>query len=133
VTQPKIIIVDDSPSVRALARRGFERVGFTVFDTDDGAEALATVLNERPDVMLLDLTIPGLSIPTFISELRALREIHELRLKLLLYSGRLPEELRDLCRRYGADGYVQKGYRIHHCVAAVNAVLPHDMRASAYA
>lgn len=133
VTKPKIIVVDDCRSVRAVVRRSFERAGYTVFDTNSGAQAMDTILDERPDVMLLDIHIPGLglTVPEFVSRVTATCEAHGIALELLLFSGRSSTELHELSVRYGADGYLQKSRRITQCVTAVSAKLSARGRAPA--
>ena len=56
-----ILVVDDDPSIRQLLRQDLEAEGYAVREAHDGAEALATVRAVRPDLVLLDIMMPGLN------------------------------------------------------------------------
>ena len=82
--EARVLIVDDEPAVRAIARETLTRAGFTVVVAADGHEALAHVRAEGAaiDAVLMDMTMPGLS------GIDTLRAIHELRfLPVVLTSG----------------------------------------------
>ncbi|GLT23385.1 hypothetical protein GCM10007933_28510 [Zoogloea oryzae] len=57
---PRVLIVDDDFTARLLEREALEQSGFTVVEASDGAEALAAVDRQPPDLMLLDVGMPGL-------------------------------------------------------------------------
>jgi DNA-binding response OmpR family regulator len=57
---PNILLVDDEPPIRELVRGYLEREGFTVSTGDDGLAALERVRVDKPDVVVLDLMLPGL-------------------------------------------------------------------------
>ncbi|MCB8961394.1 MAG: response regulator [Ardenticatenales bacterium] len=52
------MIVDDSQTVRLMVRRTLERLGYQILEAQDGFEALAHLANRRPDLILLDITMP---------------------------------------------------------------------------
>ncbi len=70
----RLLLVDDEADFRRATRRILERRGFSVEEAASGDEAIASVRRERPDVVVLDLKMPGLS---GIETLRRIREIHE--------------------------------------------------------
>ena len=55
-----ILVVDDETQIVKLARDYLERASFRVLDTGDGETALAVARNERPDLIVLDLNLPGM-------------------------------------------------------------------------
>lgn len=72
----KILLVDDDPNVRKLAKMSLERVGhWQVAVAESGAEAMAIVVAEKPDVILLDMMMPGMDGTMILSELKQLNEI----------------------------------------------------------
>jgi DNA-binding response OmpR family regulator len=60
-TQRSVLVVDDHAPMRTLCRVNLEAAGFRVLEAADGEEALATVGVDRPDVILLDIMMPGVS------------------------------------------------------------------------
>ena len=67
-----VLIVDDDFTVRLLAREALEQAGFTVLENDDGVGVLAQFEEEEPDIVLLDVMLPGLDGFTLCQQLRAL-------------------------------------------------------------
>ena len=65
-----ILVVDDEPKIVTLARDYLEHAGFAVLTAGDGRDALATVRQRRPDLVVLDLGLPGLDGLDVTRELR---------------------------------------------------------------
>lgn len=65
-----ILVVDDEESIRAMCRRYFEGVGCRVREARDGREALALIEEKVPDLLLLDLRMPGMDGPATLGEVR---------------------------------------------------------------
>jgi two-component system alkaline phosphatase synthesis response regulator PhoP len=59
----KILIVDDELSIRELIKFNLEKAGFSVLESGDGAEALQLVKTHKPELLVLDLMLPGLDEP----------------------------------------------------------------------
>ena len=66
----QVLVVDDSPVIRKVARRIFENMGFETSEAEDGQRALRTCDAHMPDVVLLDWNMPVLDGFGFIKELR---------------------------------------------------------------
>jgi CheY-like chemotaxis protein len=67
----KVLIVDDEPDIRRIARLGLSRVGgMEVVEATNGVEALAKAKEEKPDAVLLDVMMPGLDGPSTLARLR---------------------------------------------------------------
>ncbi len=58
--QPRILIVDDDPTMRLMLRATLQREGFEITEAQDGEEALVRFKEEAPDLVLLDVMLPGL-------------------------------------------------------------------------
>ncbi len=70
VRSASILVVDDERLIQDLMRRIFEGEGYRVSTASDGAEALEFMRRETPDLMLLDLKMPGMDGPTTLREVR---------------------------------------------------------------
>ncbi len=79
----RILIVDDEPSVRALVRDILELEDYEVVEAADGPAALARVAEQTPDLMVLDIMMPGMSGLDVLRELRRERSGNELPIILL--------------------------------------------------
>ncbi len=67
-----VLLVDDEPDIRLIAEMGLSKVGgLTVFTAASGSEALATAVAQSPDVILLDVMMPGMDGPETLEGLRA--------------------------------------------------------------
>ncbi|AWM36014.1 Virulence factors putative positive transcription regulator BvgA [Gemmata obscuriglobus] len=120
--RPRVLVVDDEPSIRMIARVMLERAGFLVDAVGDAADAVRRVgLADRPfSVALLDVSLPDRSGVELMSELRALAP----HVKFVLMSGRPEEDL----PRHGADGYLAKPFLRDQLVAAVRAAMVYAPR-----
>lgn len=114
--RPRVLIVDDEPAVRTVARLMLEGVGYAVTEVEDAAGAIAcTRAADRPfAVILLDVTLPDRAGPTVIPELRHTAPYS----RVLLTSGLIEAEVPD----HGADGYLPKPYSRDQLLAAVRAL-----------
>jgi DNA-binding response OmpR family regulator len=101
---PKVLVVDDEPAILEVLQTFLIRNGHTVRTVCDGPAAIQSVRADRPDVVLLDLRMPGMS---GLEVLRCIREIdHELR--VLILSGVLDEETRQQVLDLGAHACLPK-------------------------
>lgn len=103
----KVLIVDDSAVARAVARRALEADGYEVAETDNPMLAPHVMLRERPDVLLVDVEMPGVRGDKVTKILRE-TVCGDDPVGIFLYSSRPPSELRRLVAECGADGYVHK-------------------------
>jgi CheY-like chemotaxis protein len=106
--QKTVLVVDDDRPTRALCRTALEDVGFRVLEAADGKAALASVRTEHPDLILLDIMMPGISGWEVTSALLADRATDEI--PIVFISART--ELADRMRAFdlGAQGYVTKPF-----------------------
>jgi DNA-binding response OmpR family regulator len=117
-SKPLVLLVEDEPDV-AEGLTGFLRyAGFEVIHAEDGLRAFEHFSRAQPDVVLLDLMLPGL---TGLEVLRVLRGEHAT--PVIVLTARVTE--RDILRGFelGADDYVTKPFRSREVVARIEAVL----------
>jgi two-component system response regulator PrrA len=118
-TQPNVLVVDDDPAIREALDRALRLEGFGVSTRGDGSAALATLEEESPDVMVLDVMMPGLSGVEVIRRLRA--GGHELPVCVLSARDELADRVAGL--RAGADDYLVKPFELEELVARLHALL----------
>jgi len=120
---PTILIVDDEPKIVALARDYLEHAGFAVLAAGDGAAALQSVRTRRPDLVVLDLGLPGMD---GLDVARAVRRDSDL--PIVMLTARDDELDRVLGLELGADDYLTKPFSPRELVARVRAVLRRSSR-----
>ncbi len=113
-----ILVVDDEETIREVVRRYLERDGFRVNEAEDGYAALDAIEAEPPDLIVLDLMLPGVDGLTIT---RHLRDRHRIPIVILTAKGELNDRIRGL--DLGADDYVTKPFSPQELVSRVRAVL----------
>ena len=114
----KILVVDDEPTLVATLKYNLERDGFEVVTADDGASALNLARSHRPDLVLLDLMLPGLD---GFEVCRILRR--ETQAPILMLTAKGDEIDKVVGLELGADDYVTKPFSMRELIARVRAVL----------
>jgi two-component system, OmpR family, alkaline phosphatase synthesis response regulator PhoP len=114
----RILVVDDEPRITRLVRDYLENAGFAVTAAHDGAEALMRARTERPDLVVLDLGLPGLD---GLDVTRSLRR--DSGVPIIMLTARDDEADRVVGLELGADDYVTKPFSPRELVARVRAVL----------
>ena len=113
-----ILVVDDEPKIATLARDYLEHAGFAVLIAADGPTALATIRQRRPDLVVLDLGLPGLDGLDVTRELR-----RDSTIPIVMLTARDDELDKLLGLELGADDYLTKPFSPRELVARVRAVL----------
>ena len=113
-----ILVVDDERGIVKLARDYLEQGGFRVISAADGRTALAAARHERPDLVVLDLNLPGLD---GLDVCRALRRDSDV--PVIMLTARVDEADRLIGLELGADDYITKPFSPRELVARVRAVL----------
>ena len=114
----QILIVDDEPKITRLVGAYLTDAGFAVTVARDGREALMRARTERPDLIVLDLGLPGLD---GLDVTRALRR--DAGVPIIMLTARAAEADRVVGLELGADDYVTKPFSPRELVARVRAVL----------
>ncbi|HEX5395841.1 MAG TPA: response regulator transcription factor [Candidatus Limnocylindria bacterium] len=115
---PHILIVDDEPKIVRLVADYLEAAGFGVSTAGDGDEALMRARTERPDLVILDLGLPGLD---GLDVTRSIRRNGDL--PIIMLTARDDETDKLIGLELGADDYVTKPFSPRELVARVRAVL----------
>lgn len=117
----EILIVDDEPAISALVAYHLARESYRVRTAADGEEALRLVETQMPDLVVLDLMLPGMSGLDVLRELRRRHEAAHVPVILLTARGEEKDRIEGL--RLGADDYVAKPFSPQELVLRVEAVL----------
>jgi DNA-binding response OmpR family regulator len=113
-----VLVVDDDPTVSEVVTGYLERAGFAVDRAADGPGALASAERHRPDLVVLDLMLPGMDGLQVCRELRARGPV-----PVIMLTARSGEEERILGLEVGADDYVTKPFSPRELVLRVASVL----------
>ena len=116
-----ILVVDDEPDISALVAYHLARESYRVRTAADGVEAIRAVESERPDLVVLDLMLPGMSGLDVLGELRRRGETQDL--PVILLTARREEKDRIEGLQLGADDYIAKPFSPQELVLRVSAVL----------
>jgi DNA-binding response OmpR family regulator len=116
----QVLVVDDAEKIRAGVRRLLEQAGHAVLEAGNGRDALRVLYAEKPDVVLLDVSMPDMD------GWEALERIRELTwVPILMVTARdaPPERVRGL--RGGADDYIVKPFEPDELLARIEVALRH--------
>ena len=118
VATATVLVVDDEPMVREVVARYLELDGVRVHEAADGAAALDWLETHSPDLVVLDIMLPGVDGLSIMRQLRATGEI-----PVILLTARAEEVDRVLGLELGADDYVVKPFSPRELAARVRSVL----------
>ena len=110
--QPLVLVVDDVPDTRRLMRRILERAGLTVVEAGTGEAALEAIERERPDLVVLDLRLPGISGFDVARWVRAHADQAIARTTLLACSASVQPEIQREALDAGADAFEGKPFEV---------------------
>ncbi len=108
----RVLIVDDEPEIADIVARYFRDDGFSVSIAVEGHEALRVALDERPDLIVLDLNLPGLHGSEILRRVRAVYDV-----PIIMLTSRVDEVDRVVGLEIGADDYVGKPFSPRELVA----------------
>jgi len=120
MTGAKILIVEDHPTMREAMRLVLEHEGFEISEAADGASALERIHAEPPDLVFLDLNIPGSSGTDVLTQLKSDPATADVRVIIVTATG---EEGRSHVMSLGADEYFTKPFSPRALLQTVERVL----------
>ncbi|MES1940631.1 phosphate regulon transcriptional regulatory protein phoB [Salinisphaera sp. T5B8] len=116
-----VLIVEDEAPIRDMIRFALERADFAVSEAEDAQSARLAMAERRPDLVLLDWMLPGVSGAEFARELR--RDELTAQLPVIMVTARVDADDRVRGLNLGADDYITKPFSSSELVARVRAVL----------
>lgn len=119
-----VLIVDDEPNILISLEFLFKREGYTVSVARDGAEGLAAIQSQRPDLVVLDVMLPKLDGFAILQSVRADPGLAYTRILMLTAKGREAEQKKGLT--LGADAYLPKPFSTHELIDKAHELLTLD-------
>jgi DNA-binding response OmpR family regulator len=123
MTRGRVLVIDDDDDVRTLVAGLLERAGYEVNQASDGRDGLRGVFSVRPDVVLLDVTMPGLDGWGTLERIRELTDV-----PVLMVTARSDELEKVRGLQAGADDYMTKPFGRQELLARVEALLRRKRR-----
>ena len=117
----KVLVVDDEENIRMLVKFNLEKAGYEVLEASDGNKAIETAVNSTPDIVILDLMLPGIDGLEVCRNLK--RHPRTAALPIIMLTAKSDEIDRVICLELGADDYLTKPFSQRELVARIKAVL----------
>lgn len=115
----KILIIEDEPNIRELVSYNLNQNGYEVKEAEDGLQGLSIARSEKPDLILLDIMLPGQNGYDICKELRA----EGSKTPVIMLTAKNEEIDKVLGLEFGADDYISKPFGIRELMARIKAVL----------
>jgi DNA-binding response OmpR family regulator len=116
-----VMVIEDEKEIRELVRYNLERAGYRVASAANGEEGLESIFSSRPNVVIVDLMLPGRSGLEVVREIREEPSTRDL--PVIVLTARAAEMDRLLGFEHGADDYVTKPFSPRELIARVQALL----------
>jgi DNA-binding response OmpR family regulator len=120
----RILVVDDEPDIVALIRLKLMREGFEVVEAHNGEAAIKMVTRSRPDLIILDIMMPGMNGWEVNERLKANPEYRDIPVIMLTALDELDEQFKSL--QAGVRDYVTKPFNFDELVSSVRRVLSEE-------
>lgn len=121
---PKVLLVDDDADVRYMTRVNLHFEGFEVVEASNGYEAVDLAESEQPDIVVLDVMMPGRDGLEVLRELRAKEALQDI--PVVLLSARAGREAETEGWEVGATAYVTKPFTVSGLAATLRTLLEQD-------
>lgn len=115
----KVLVIEDEAPIRDFVRINLERQGFAVLEAGSGEDGLALLEHDRPDVMVLDVRLPGIDGFDVCRQVRQ----RNLSVPILMLTARSEDLDKILGLELGADDYMTKPFNPRELVARIRAIL----------
>jgi two-component system KDP operon response regulator KdpE len=125
MTKHLVLVVDDEPAITRLVRRVLESEGYAVLTADRGEQALVLLEDERPDLIVLDLMMPGMDGFEALRRIRTTSQV-----AVLMLTARAADADRLKGFQSGADDYLTKPFNPDELAARVAAILRRTLGAA---
>lgn len=121
MAKPKILIVEDEPDIRELLHFNLEKAGYQTFQAEDGDQAILLAKKNSPDLILLDLLLPGLNGLEVCRQLKRNPDLQHI--PIIMVTAKGDEMDRVVGLELGADDYVVKPFSIREIVLRIQKLL----------
>ncbi len=118
----KVLVVDDSAVARKVVKLALERNGYEIFEATNGLEALTRLNTQRPDLVLLDIIMPGMDGYKTLSLIKDSRELKHIPVIMLTSRDKLFDKIKG--KMSGSDEYLTKPFDPDDLVTKVSKYLP---------
>jgi DNA-binding response OmpR family regulator len=115
----RVLVIDDEPRIRSFTTRALKAAGFTVTEAAAGPEGLTATLRDHPDLVLLDLSLPGLSGEDLLCRLQQERP----RQAVVVWSANADPAAERRCLALGARAYLHKPLPVKELLSSIGAHL----------
>jgi two-component system alkaline phosphatase synthesis response regulator PhoP len=119
--RPKILLVDDEPSLVKIVSKRLEAEGFEVCTAIDGEEALREVVAQNPHLIILDVMLPKLNGYEVCKKLKS--DTHYQKIPILLFTARVQDRDEKIGFESGADAYLRKPFRAPELLEKIRVLL----------
>lgn len=116
---PKIFLCDDEQSILDVLEMILEPEGYEIIAESDSTKAIQKIINEKPDVIMLDLWMPVLSGYSILESIRSNPDIGDI--PVIVLSASMHEE--GMARKAGATKFIQKPFDLNDIIISVNSCL----------
>lgn len=113
-----ILVVDDEPAIRDLLKYNLEREGYQIIEASDGIEGINVALEQKPDIILLDIMLPKLDGLSVCKRIK-----NSMNIPIIMLTARSEEIDTILGLELGADDYITKPFSVRELAARVKANL----------
>lgn len=120
----RVLIVDDEPPIRRFLRTSLTAQGYDIVEAEDGTKALEEVRRRTPDLLVLDLGLPGIDGLEVIRRLRG----SGVTLPIIVLSSRVDEAGKVEALDLGADDYVTKPFGVEELLARIRTAMRHKLQ-----
>lgn len=128
-TMPKILIVEDDPDIRELLRFNLEKAGFNLLLAEDGEKALMLARKHAPDIILLDLMLPGVDGLEVCRTLK--RDPDTEHIPIVMVTAKGEEMDRVVGLELGADDYIVKPFSIREVILRIRKLMDRQEKRAA--
>jgi CheY-like chemotaxis protein len=117
---PSVLLVDDERALRTVLRTRLKLAGYRVVEADTGEDALEVLAREEPDVVLLDLRLPGIDGWTVLEHLRSTARLPGLRVVVVTAHG--GPEVAGRAEAFGCRAVLQKPFALRELVSTLDQI-----------
>ncbi|MFT5875911.1 MAG: two-component system alkaline phosphatase synthesis response regulator PhoP, partial [Clostridium sp.] len=121
MAEEKILVVDDEEHIQELIKFNLEKSGYKVICADNGIDALKLAKEQLPQLMLLDLMLPGMDGLDVCKEIRKDSNMSNMPIIMITAKGEEIDKIIGL--ELGADDYITKPFSVRELVARIKAIL----------